>query len=143
MTTHSNNKDIKKRFEELFRFKSKEEQIEHEAWMLHYRIMQLVEKAMDEKGWNKKQLAQKIGKSQSYVTQLFMGNKIINLPMMSLFQYELGLEFKIETEFLNETCYTLKCKQSKPSENKAIKYDSDSSWLVQSIYNENNYELAG
>ncbi len=98
MSTQYSNNEIKKYFTDLFSEKTYEEKISHEALMLHYRIMQLVERAMDEKGWNKKQLAQQIGKSQSYITQLFLGHKVINLPMMALLQDKLGLEFKLEAK---------------------------------------------
>lgn len=121
MSTKSKDKDIKEFFDDFFKARSYKEHIDREALMLHYRVMQLVEKALDEKGWNKKQLAQQIGKSQSYVTQLFMGNKIINLPMMALLQDKLGLEFKVEMKLPGKKPYENTYEKKTLSERKKYK----------------------
>lgn len=132
--------DIEKRFDYILSFQSKEEQINHDAFMLHYRVMHLVEKAMDEKGWNKKQLALETGKSQSYITQLFMGHKMLNLTTMALFQEKLGLKFTIDTLAHDEKYYSFKYRKQKPSDNKNIKPESASRWITE---NKEITELAG
>lgn len=134
------NRDIKKKFDDLLSFQSKEEQINHDAFMLHYRVMHLVEKAMDEKGWNKKKLALETGKSQSYITQLFMGHKLLNMTTMALFQDKLGLNFTIDTQSSDEKCYSFKYKKNKPSDNKNIKPEAASRWITE---NKEILELAG
>lgn len=129
MSTTSNNKDIKEFFDGFFKEKSYKEHIDREALMLHYRVMQLVEKAMDEKGWNKKILAEKTGKSQSYITQLFMGNKMVNMPIIALFQDVFNMKFKMEKELSEEKCVTWKYISQKPSNNEYMKLSKDSSFL--------------
>ncbi|MCF8309680.1 MAG: helix-turn-helix domain-containing protein [Bacteroidales bacterium] len=125
MSTHYSNKEIKKYFTDLFSEKTYEEKISHEAYMLHYRVMQLVEKAMDERGWNKKQLAQEIGKSQSYVTQLFLGHKIVNLPMLALLQDKLGLEFKLEIKSSDKNPDENTYEKKTPSGRKSYKLEEN------------------
>lgn len=139
MSTTSN-KDIKDFFDGFFKSESYNEHIEREALMLHYRVMQLVEKAMDEKGWNKKVLAEKTGKSQSYITQLFMGNKMVNMSIIALFQDVFNMEFKMETELSEEKCITWKYIKQKPSNNKYMKLSKASS-ILKAAEDKINYEL--
>lgn len=116
--------EIKKRFDLLGASKTKEEVIDNEAMMLHYRVMQLVEQAMDKKGWTKKHLAEKIGTSQSYLTQLFFGDKTANLKMMAKFQEALDVSFKMDTEYADETLVAWKIRKTLPSENSGFKVAS-------------------
>lgn len=90
--------EIKKRFNQLSSIKSEEEHYLNEAMMLHYRIIQLVETVMDKNNWNKKQLANKLGMSQSYITQLFTGSKMVNMQTLARLQDALEFSFKFETE---------------------------------------------
>jgi len=110
MNTIYSKEKIQAYFTNLSENKTTDEQTENEAMMLHFRIMQLVEKAMDKKGWNKKTLAEKLGKSQSYLTQLFLGHKMMNLTMMAAFQKALALNFKLEIEHADETISFWKLK---------------------------------
>ena len=113
--------EIKKRFDLLGASKTKEELIDNEAMMLHFRVMQLVEQAMEKKVWTKKQLAEKLGTSQSYLTQLFFGDKTVNLKMMAKFQEALEVSFKLDTEHADETYYAWKIRKTPPSENAGFK----------------------
>ena len=108
MSTKLNNSEIKNYFDDIFTFKTHDDKIEHESIMLNARIMQLTEKAMERKAWNKKILAKKIGTSASYLTQLFMDNKLVNLKMMAKIQDALDINFKMDYEAENETCFTFK-----------------------------------
>lgn len=93
-------------FENLFSFISKEEEIEHEAKMLMFHFLDKIQEKADEKELNRKDLAQKIGTSASYITQLFRGDKLINLTSLAKFQKELGFKFTISIE--NEKPFSLK-----------------------------------
>ncbi|MFW5805960.1 MAG: helix-turn-helix domain-containing protein [Bacteroidales bacterium] len=108
MSTKHNNSEIKNYFDDIFTFKTYDDKIEHEAIMLNARIMQLTEKAMERKGWNKKILAKEIGTSASYLTQLFMDNKLVNLKMMAKIQDALDINFTMDYEGINESCYSFK-----------------------------------
>ncbi|MDZ7743463.1 MAG: helix-turn-helix transcriptional regulator [Bacteroidota bacterium] len=113
--------EIQKRFRELSAIRSSDEYFEIEAMMLHFRVMQLVEQSMEKKGWNKKQLAEKLQKSKSYITQLFTGSKMVNMPMMARLQEVLDISFKLETKSKDERCISWKYVNSLPSENENFK----------------------
>lgn len=82
-------------FEELFSYKSDNDEIEHEAKMIMFHFLDKIQKIADRKNLNRKQLAQKIGTSGSYITQLFRGDKLINLTTLAKFQKELGFKYSI------------------------------------------------
>ena len=61
-----------------------------------YRFLSEVERISEEEGLNRKELAALIGTSPSYLTQLFRGNKIINLQTIAKFQKVFDLTFEIK-----------------------------------------------
>lgn len=63
--------------------------------MLMYRFLSEVERVTEEKGINRKTLAKMLNTSPSYITQLFRGNKIINLEMLAKMEKVLGISFDI------------------------------------------------
>ena len=90
--------NINPEFEDLFSFSFKEEEIEHDAKMLMFHFLDKIQKIADDKSLNRKDLAQKIGPSASYITQLFRGDKLINLTTLAKFQKELDFKFSISIE---------------------------------------------
>lgn len=86
---------IKQKFQKLFE-KSQDEQIEHRAHMLSFMFLSEVERAIDKKGWTKKRLADEIGTSASYLTQLFRGDRLLNLKTVAKMEQALGFQFNIE-----------------------------------------------
>lgn len=123
MSTNLNKQDTRTFFGELFETRSKEEILLSKAMMIHYKVMQLVEKAMDKKGWNKKILSEKLGVSQSYLTQLFLGNKIVNVQMLANLQDTLEIKFIIETEYKDETYYSWRLNKMPPSKNEDVEQE--------------------
>ena len=89
---------IQKMFSETFLQKDQNEEIVHSEKMIMYRFLSEVERLADERGMNKKKLAASVGKSPSYITQLFRGNKIINLEMIAKFQNVFNVVFCITAE---------------------------------------------
>jgi transcriptional regulator with XRE-family HTH domain len=103
MTTKLNHPEISAEYEDLFSFKNKEEELEHKAQMISYRILSEVEKVCEVKRINKKELAQKVGSSPSYITQLFRGGKHVNMDMMARFEDALDLCFEIKARSITES----------------------------------------
>ena len=62
---------------------NEEEAIRWEAEKITLGFMHEVEKLMVERGWTKKDLADKLGTSKSYVTQLFRADKLINVKLLA------------------------------------------------------------
>lgn len=82
-------------WDELLAFKTQEEQDKHEAQMLAFRFLSEIERYQELRGMNKKELALKIGKSPSYITQLFRGSKPLNFDTLAKMQRALNIQFNI------------------------------------------------
>tara|TARA_R100001143_G_scaffold24569_1_gene25037 strand:- start:11146 stop:11526 length:381 start_codon:yes stop_codon:yes gene_type:complete len=90
----NNPEKIRKEFEQLFE-KSPEEQVEHRAQMLSYIFLSEAQKAMDQKGWTQRRLANEIGTSASYLTQLMRGDRLLNLKTIAKIEDALHIRFKV------------------------------------------------
>ena len=92
--------ELLKEFEDVFTFRSKEEEIDHERQMIVFRFLSEVERVYieqtGERKLNKNKLAEKIGKTPSFVTQLFNGNKNLNFETLAKFQKALDVKFEIK-----------------------------------------------
>ena len=84
-------------FEDLFSFKSEKEELEHDAKMIMFRILSSFEK-MTDRPIQKKEIAEAISTSPSYVTQLFNGDKLINLTTLAKLQKAFDFSFQIEAK---------------------------------------------
>lgn len=103
MNTKSNDpQKIKEAFDQFFNSFSEEEKLESSARLLMFRFLSIIEVRCEELGWNRKQLAEKVGTSASYITQLFRGDKLVNMLTLAKFQKALGLEFEIDEKKLYE-----------------------------------------
>jgi plasmid maintenance system antidote protein VapI len=90
----SNSETLKAKFKDLFNL-SENEKIEHDAQMLSFIVLSEFEKILVEKGWSRKDLADKIGTSPSYITQLFRGDRLLNFKMIAKMQKALNAEINI------------------------------------------------
>lgn len=71
---------------ELLSFKDDEERIDVKASFIQLDILDEVKKIMKEKNISRTELAEKLKKSKSFVSQLFSGDKALNLKMIAQFQ---------------------------------------------------------
>ena len=94
-TKLNNEQNIKKAFDELFNSFTEEEKLESEARLLMFRFLDVVERKREKLGWSRKQLAQKVGTSASYITQLMQGDKLINMLTLAKMQKVLDIKFDI------------------------------------------------
>lgn len=81
-------------FEELFTMKPAEQDA-HEAHMVSLRILSEVQKLLDARNMTRKQLAEALGTSPSYLAQLFRADKMLNLEMIVKLERVLGLKCQI------------------------------------------------
>lgn len=70
--------------------------LEFETEMIQMRFMSEVERLMEENKVTKTKLAKLIGTSASFITQLFQGNKKLNLETIAKFQNALDYKFQID-----------------------------------------------
>jgi transcriptional regulator with XRE-family HTH domain len=110
-TSLKSKKEIQQAFREILTPAKDHEKLEVETFMLMARFLTEIEKVCEERGLLKKELAQRIGTSASYITQLFRGHKIINLEtiakiMLALeIQFDVQIKKKTESSFHNEQDY--------------------------------------
>lgn len=89
------NKEIQDSFDQLSDQLSEQDKLENDANLLMFRFLSIIEDKCEALGLNRKQLAQKVGTSPSYITQLFQGDKLVNMITLAKFQKALNLEFKV------------------------------------------------
>ena len=105
MNIKLNNIVINPEYNNLFEFKNDKERLEHNAQMISYRILSEVEKVCNEKKIKKKDLANMIGTSKSYITQLFRGAKSVNTLVMAKFEEALDFSFNINIKLDEESSF--------------------------------------
>jgi DNA-binding XRE family transcriptional regulator len=74
---------------------TEEESIEIKANVLALQFLGLVDARMNEMGMTKKELADLIGTSVSYLTQLFRGDRKPSWEILAKISLAMGLEFQI------------------------------------------------
>jgi len=94
-TRLNDNNDIQRAFDQLFNQLSEEDKLENDAKLLMFRFLSIIEEKCEALGINRKQLAEKVGTSASYITQLYRGDKLVNMLLLAKLQKVLDLEFEI------------------------------------------------
>ena len=74
----------------------KETDIDFTAITIQLQVMSEVEVLLEQHQMTRKDLAEALGTSQSYITQLFKGDKLLNLKMMAKLQTLFNKQFFIE-----------------------------------------------
>jgi ribosome-binding protein aMBF1 (putative translation factor) len=87
--------DVQKAFDEVVEFSNVDDKIELESKMLMAQFLAIIQEEADRRQLKRKELAEMIGTSASYITQLFRGHKLMNLVTIAKFQSALGLKFEI------------------------------------------------
>ena len=82
----------------LFGKRTIEAQLESDKSALMFGFLSIIDGLMAEKKMTKKALATEIGTSAAYITQLFRGNKTINLETIVKMQTALGIRFEIRVK---------------------------------------------
>ena len=98
MNTKSSNSahgEIETAFKTILSFDNEQDQLELEAKIIMAKFLEKIQEIAAQKGLKKKDLAQKIGTSASYITQLYRGYKLLNLMTLAKFQSALDIEFDI------------------------------------------------
>jgi hypothetical protein len=112
MNTSHNNEWNNPDFDHLFTHSNEKDELLSDARLLSFRFLSELERYSDQSKGLKKRLAGLIGTSASYITQLFNGDKIINLETVAKFQKALGIKFKIVA--YKEEEFDLFCRFKEP-----------------------------
>jgi plasmid maintenance system antidote protein VapI len=83
-------------FEKLFEFETADDANIHQSKIIMMKFLHEMEKSLGKQPLKKKELAAILGVSPSYVTQLYNGDKLINLEMIARIEQAFGIEFKVQ-----------------------------------------------
>jgi ribosome-binding protein aMBF1 (putative translation factor) len=103
----SNNEKILESFNRLFSNLSERDKLDNEAKLVMFRFLDIIERKREKLGWTRKELAESIGTSASYITQMMRGDKLINMNTLAKMQRALGIQFEIseKTSYYEKTKY--------------------------------------
>lgn len=121
---------------EVFSFENENDQIKFEAEMIHLDLMNEISKLMDSRKMNKAGLAKSLGTTKGYVTQLFSGDRFLNLKTLAKIQQIFDIRIKLQ--FVEKT----KTKNTEIKPETAVRKNADkSSKTNQSKYPERHAYL--
>lgn len=123
-----------------------EEQTEHEASMLAFQFLGRIDETMIQQNMSKKKLAEKVGTSPSFITQLFRGDRKPNWNILAKMQKELGIEFVVTTPPEIEEVISSEIKEYHRKWNKKRAYEKNKG-LEENydsiLFVDKDYALAG
>ena len=91
--------NISEEFEELFAFDTEEEELAHDAQMLTFKFLEALEKSQTYGAkLKKKDIAKAIGKSPSFISQLYSGDKLISMALLAKIQKVFDIHFEINAK---------------------------------------------
>lgn len=88
--------NIENSFARLFQDKTPEDKIRRKAYLLMARFLSEVEAVRIERNLKKKDIARMLGISASYLSQLYNGDKLLNLETLARLQEALDIRFDIK-----------------------------------------------
>lgn len=135
-TNSKEQKTIKQSFDDLFAFDSQQEKWDHDAHMISFRFLSELERVMENEKVNRKDLACKIGTSSSFITQLFRGNKLVNLITLAKFQDACNITFDIKARSKTEARTYQRCLEDFLQETKDLGHTT---WVISAEERENKY----
>ena len=105
MSMKSNNtaSEIKDKFQFFFENRSKEQRIKHDEFMLMASFLSEIEKVQKVKNFKRNKLAELIGTSASYLTQVFRGDKPLNFNTLAKIQGALKIRFSVDASYKIDT----------------------------------------
>jgi ribosome-binding protein aMBF1 (putative translation factor) len=126
--------EIQQAFREILTPASDKEKLDLETLMLMTGFLSEIEKVCEERGLLKKDLANMIGTSASYVTQLFRGHKIINLETIAKIMLALDIRFDISVrKNNNKTALSGENRPENPATKQKAKARSSHNKSLRSI----------
>jgi ribosome-binding protein aMBF1 (putative translation factor) len=88
--------EIQKVFVEAIKKSDEKEDIQSDTLMISYSFLSEIEILTEERKMSRKELAQKIGTSASYITQLYRGTKLLNLTTIAKLEKVFDITFGIK-----------------------------------------------
>lgn len=76
--------------------RNKAEDIDHDSVMLSLVFISQIEEEMEKQNLTRAELSRMVGASKSYFTQLWRGDKVLNMEMIAKIQIALKIKFTIK-----------------------------------------------
>ena len=90
---------VSSEFEDIFSFNSEEEELEHDAQMLTFKFLEELERCqVNNSKFKKKELANALDKSPSFISQLYSGEKLMNFNLLAKIQKAYNISFEIKAK---------------------------------------------
>lgn len=90
---------VSSEFEDIFSFNSEEEELEHDAQMLTFKFLEELERCQKSGSkFKKKELANALDKSPSFISQLYSGEKLMNFNLLARIQKAYNISFEIKAK---------------------------------------------
>lgn len=86
----------------LMKFKDKEKKLRHDAFILMAGYLSEIEAIQEKYKIKRNKLAEMIGDTPSYLTQVFRGNKPLNFYTIAKIKDKLNIRFEVRAIDLNE-----------------------------------------
>lgn len=139
--------DLKAMFDAGVNSLSEADHLEIEAGVLALKFISILDEAIEDRGISRKELAEQIGTSPSFVTQVFRGNRKPNWEFLAKAQSALKLRFEISTdekleEWINDEIHSYHKRWIK-STGTAPKEEFLPPKAILAIEDEPDYALAG
>lgn len=99
MKSNNNASEIKDKFKSFFQKRTKEQTIKHDELMLMASFLSEIEKVQKVKNFKRNKLAELIGTSASYLTQVFRGDKPLNFNTLAKIQDALNIRFSVHASY--------------------------------------------
>ncbi len=90
------NNPIQSRAKSLLSIDTPEERHELEKTRLHFAFLSGIERSMEAQNISREELAQRIGTSTGYLTELFRGTKSLNFDILAKMNIALNVDFRVE-----------------------------------------------
>ena len=97
MNSKNNIKKIQNNLISFIEFKNDEDKLDFETSVISLDLTDKIEELMKEYKMTKAQLARELKTSKSYITQLFNGDKLINLKLLARIQRIFKVKFYVGT----------------------------------------------
>lgn len=120
---------------EVFKFENDDDAVQFEAETIHLDLINEISKLMSLKNMNKAELAKALGTTKGYVSQLFSGEKLLNLKTLAkiqrIFGVKLNLQFVLKCEIKKDE----RIKDAKPEKFKKKMPEFPSSMKIPKVIN--------
>lgn len=103
MSTNSEQEKALGKIASALRFENEEDALEFRAEAMHLRFIEKIKGRMRELGINQTRIAEELGTSKGYVSQLFSGDRLLNLKTLAKLETILDIKIELQIAALSDS----------------------------------------